>query len=231
MKINLALLLRVAGLLALVLAGPSAWAHDISEDNAAFVQGLTGVATGPFLYLGAKHMFTGYDHLLFLLGVIFFLYRPRDILLYVTLFTIGHSTTLLFGVLAGWQVSGYLVDAIIGLSVVYKAFENMQGFKHLVPWHLDTRIAVFAFGLCHGLGLATKLQDYVQEGDGLLWNLLSFNLGVELGQMLALVIILLLLIIWRQRPSFERQAFVVNSLLMCAGLVLFGSQITGYIMS
>ena len=131
--------------------------HDLSADNSAFVQGLSGPAIGPFLYLGAKHMFTGYDHLLFLLGVIFFLYRPRDILLYVTLFTLGHSLTLMLGVWAHWQVNEHLVDAIIGLSIVYKAFENMGGFQTVLKINPDPRIAVLVFGLCHGLGLATKL--------------------------------------------------------------------------
>ncbi len=205
-------------------------AHDLSADNAAFVQGLTGVAVGPYMYLGAKHMFTGYDHLLFLLGVIFFLYKPRHIILYVTLFTIGHSTTLLLGVLWGWGVNVHLVDAVIGLSIVYKGFENIGGFQTLFAWQPDTRIAVLVFGLFHGLGLATKLQGYVQSGDGLLVNMLSFNVGVELGQLAALFFILLVLQLWRGYPSFQRQAFTVNSLLMCAGLVLFGSQMAGYLL-
>lgn len=225
------MLLRSFCLLLLFGFVSAAWGHNISAENAEFVLGLSGAAPGPFLYLGAKHMFTGYDHLLFLLGVIFFLYRPRDIILYVTLFTIGHSITLLLGVLSGWQVNGHLVDAIIGLSIVYKAFENIKGFKALVPWRLDTRIAVFIFGLCHGLGLATKLQEYVQDGDGLLANLLSFNVGVELGQLCALAALLLALLGWRSRPSFQQQAFAVNTLLMCAGFVLFGYQITGFFLA
>jgi hypothetical protein len=212
----------------LALCSGLAAAHDLSADNAAYVQGLRGAAIGPFMYLGAKHMFTGYDHLLFLLGVIFFLYKPRHIILYVTLFTIGHSTTLLLGVLWGWGVNAYLVDAIIGLSVVYKGFENIDGFRVLFGIDPDTRIAVLVFGFFHGLGLATKLQDYAQSGDGLLVNMLSFNLGVELGQLSALFFILLALQFWRRYPIFERQAFAVNSLLMCAGFVLFGSQMAGY---
>ena len=205
-----------------------AMGHDLSSQNAQFVQGLSGANPGPFLYLGAKHMFTGYDHLLFILGVIFFLYRPRDIILFVTLFTLGHSTTLMLGVFFDWQVSAYLVDAIIGLSVAYKAFENMKGFDLVLPWHLDTRVAVFAFGLCHGLGLATKLQDYVDREDGLLSNLVSFNIGVELGQICALAAILLVLTGWRRLPVFNTQAFAVNVVLMCAGFVLFGYQLAGY---
>jgi hypothetical protein len=218
-------------LITVLLAGLAlgAWGHDISSDNARFVANLDGPAAGPFLYLGAKHMFTGYDHLLFLLGVIFFLYRPRDIALYVTLFTIGHSITLLAGVLWGWQVNGHLVDAVIGLSVVYKGFENMGGMKLLFKHPPDTRIAVLVFGLCHGLGLATKLQEYMQSGDGMLINLLSFNIGVELGQLLALTAMLLVLLSWRGRTSFYNQAFAVNSLLMCAGFILAGYQLAGYV--
>jgi len=207
----------------------AALAHDLSADNARFVQNLSGPAPVPFLYLGAKHMFTGYDHLLFLAGVIFFLYRPRDIVLYVTLFTLGHSLTLLLGVWADWRVSGHLVDAVIGLSVVYKAFENMDGFRTLLGFQPDARIAVFAFGLCHGLGLATKLQDTVGGGDGLAINLLSFNLGVELGQLAALTLILSALLYWRRQRGFASHAFAANSALMCAGFVLAGYQFTGYL--
>jgi hypothetical protein len=207
------------------------WGHDLSADNAAYVESLSGPAPFPFLYLGAKHMFTGYDHLLFLLGVIFFLYRPRDIVLYVTLFTVGHSITLLLGVLQGWQVSSHLVDAVIGLSIVYKAFENMGGFKQLLGFEPDTRVAVMIFGLCHGLGLATKLQDYVATEDGLVTNIVSFNLGVELGQLLALALILTVLLVWRGSARFQAQAFAVNSWVMCAGFVLAGYQFTGYLFS
>jgi hypothetical protein len=217
--------------LLLVLGATAASAHDLSADNARYVQGLSGAAAGPFLYLGAKHMFTGYDHLLFLFGVIFFLYRSRDILLYVTLFTLGHSLTLMLGVWADWQVSGHLVDAVIGLSIVYKAFENMNGFPAVFGFQPDTRIAVFVFGLCHGLGLATKLQEYVNRGDGLWTNLLSFNLGVELGQVAALVLILWALILWRRSPGFQAHAFASNSLLMCAGFILAGYQFTGFLLA
>jgi HupE / UreJ protein len=220
---------QLAAFLALALISCSAWPHDLSADNAAYVQGISGAAVGPFMYLGAKHMFTGVDHLLFLLGVIFFLYRSRDILLYVTLFTIGHSVTLLLGVLANWQVDEHLVDMVIGLSVVYKAFENMGGFEKLFGVRPNTKIAVLAFGLCHGLGLATKLQSYINTEEGMLTNLLSFNLGVELGQVLALCIILIALIQWRRRPGFSRHAFAANTILMCAGFVLAGNQLAGYV--
>ncbi len=220
---------RVAAGLALMLFAAGLAAHDLSADNAAFVQGLQGAAAGPFLYLGAKHMFTGYDHLLFLVGVIFFLYRPRDIVLYVTLFTLGHSLTLVLGVGMGWQVSGHLVDTVIGLSIVYKAFENMGGFQQLFGIEPDTRIAVFVFGLFHGLGLATKLQEYMGTGEGMWTNLLSFNIGVELGQLAALTLILLVLLRWRAHGSYRQHAFATNSVLMCLGFVLAGQQLAGYV--
>ena len=207
----------------------AAGAHDLSAANAAFVQTLDGSAPGAFMYLGARHMFTGIDHLLFLLGVIFFLYRGRDIVLYVTLFTAGHSLTLILGVWADWRVDAHLVDAVIGLSVVYKAFENMGGFRTVFGIDPDTRAAVLVFGLFHGLGLATRLQDYVGRGDGLLANLLSFNAGVELGQLLALGLILIALLEWRRHSAFAAQAFAANSILMCAGFVLAGNQLAGYV--
>ena len=212
----------------LVLASGVVLAHNISESNAQFVEGVEGAAIAPFLYLGAKHMVTGYDHLLFLVGVIFFLYRVKDVVLYVTLFTLGHSITLLTGVLAGWQVNAYIIDAIIGFSIVYKAFENMGGFKQLLPFQPNTKAAVFIFGLFHGLGLATKLQDFSVAKDGLLTNIISFNIGVEIGQMLALSAILILLIRWRQHPSFQHHSFLANCILMTGGFVLAGYQLAGY---
>jgi hypothetical protein len=217
-------------LLALALVAGSALGHNISESNASFVEQLNGPAPVPFLYLGAKHMFTGYDHLLFLVGVVFFLRRARDIVLYVSLFTVGHSITLLAGVFAGWQVNAYLIDAVIGLSVVYKAFENMGGFDGLGRFRIDTRAAVFAFGLFHGLGLATKLQDLTLTNDGLVTNMLSFNVGVEIGQVAALAAVLLLLLKWRAGPRFERQAFSANTVLMSCGFVLAGYQLTGFLL-
>ncbi|MEH6542418.1 MAG: HupE/UreJ family protein [Porticoccaceae bacterium] len=204
-------------------------AHNISGANARFVEGLEGSAVMPFMYLGAKHMVTGYDHLLYLLGVVFFLRRFREVLLYVTLFTLGHSITLMAGVLLELNVNAYLVDTIIGLSVAYKAFENINGFKQVLGWQLNARAAVFIFGLCHGLGLATKVQGLSLSADSLVTNMLSFNVGVEIGQALALGLIVLVLTQWRQRISFEKHAFIANTLLMGAGFVLAGYQFAGYL--
>src|SRR6187402_3655523 len=152
-------------------------AHGVSGKDAVFLQGLQGRAIIPLMYLGAKHMVTGYDHLLFLVGVIFFLYRLKDVLLYVSLFTIGHSVTLLLGVLGGIHANPYIIDAIIGFSVVYKAFENMDGFRRVFGFQPDTRAAVLIFGLFHGFGLATKLQDFELAPQGLVANIVSFNVG------------------------------------------------------
>lgn len=224
-------LLAAAAVLAAALASDAALAHNVSESNARFVEAIDGPAVGPFLYLGAKHMITGVDHVLFLVGVVFYLHRLRDVVIYASLFTLGHSITLLGGVLTDTNVSPYIVDAIIGLSVVYKALENMGGFTSVVRWPLDPRIAVFAFGLAHGLGLATKLTDLTISENGLLTNLVSFNVGVELGQVLVLVVVVTLLNAWRAHPSFERYAFATNALLMTAGFVLAGHQIAGYVTS
>lgn len=212
----------------LILVPIVAAAHNISGANASFVQGLVGSAPVPFMYLGAKHMVTGYDHLLYLVGVVFFLRRFSDILLYVTLFTLGHSITLMAGVLVNVNVNAYLVDTIIGLSVAYKAFENMNGFKQVFGVQPDARLAVFAFGLCHGLGLATKVQELSLSPDYLVTNMLSFNVGVELGQAIALACILLILAQWRHRTSFQRHAFFANAVLMSTGFSLAGYQFASY---
>ena len=216
------------GLAALMLSSP-ALAHNIGGSDAAFVAATRGPDPLPFMYLGAKHMVTGYDHLLFLVGVIFFLFRFRDIALYVSLFSLGHSITLLAGVYFKLQVDPHLVDAVIGLSVAYKAFDNLSGFKTLVGVQPDPRLAVFGFGLIHGFGLATKLQALNLNRDGLLANLVSFNVGVEIGQVIALSIILLAMTLWRRSRTFEPTAAGANVLLMLAGFVLAGQQIAGYV--
>jgi hypothetical protein len=206
-------------------------AHGVSSRDAAFVLTLNGPAVGPFLYLGAKHMVTGYDHLLFLVGVIFFLYRLRDVVTYVSLFTVGHSLTLLAGVLGGIQANAYIIDAIIGLSVVYKAFENMGGFERLLGFRPNTRMAVMVFGLFHGFGLATKLQQFFLSPNGLVANIVSFNVGVEIGQGLALTAVLIAMSYWRRRPGFLQHAFAANTALMTGGFILMGYQIAGYLQS
>ncbi len=214
---------------AIVVIGWSAVldAHGVAGRDARLLQSIDGLAIGPFLYLGAKHMVTGYDHLLFLAGVVFFLYRPRHIVLYVSLFTLGHSVTLLGGALLGWRVNPYLIDAIIGFSVVYKAFENMGGFRRL-GWPPDPRGAVLLFGLVHGLGLATRLQDLTLSRNGLVGNILSFNIGVEIGQALALGAVLIALVYWRTHRSYLRHAFASNTVLMACGFLLMGYQLVGY---
>src|SRR5271154_1185582 len=206
----------------------SAGAHNVSKRDASFVQSNKGAAIVPFIYLGAKHMVTGYDHLAFLVGVIFFLYKLKDIVLYVSLFTIGHSITLLAGVLGGIHANSYIVDAIIGFSVVYKAFDNMDGFKRFLGFEPNTKIAVLIFGLFHGFGLATKLQELNLAKNGLIANIVSFNVGVEIGQVLALTAVLIALNYWRTRGGFLLHAFAANTALMTVGFVLTGYQIAGY---
>ena len=206
-------------------------AHGVDDATRRFLLANEGAAIVPFLYIGAKHMVTGYDHLLFLVGVIFFLYRNKDVLIYVSFFTIGHSLTLLLGVLAEVSLNAYLIDAIIGLSVVYKGFDNLGGFKRLLGFQPNTKAAVLIFGLFHGFGLATKLQEFKLPSDGLLTNLVSFNVGVELGQFVALGVVLIAISYWRRSPSFLRMATVTNLLLMSGGFTLIGYQIAGYVVS
>jgi hypothetical protein len=228
---NNAILSRRAMLLAVlaaVLLPAIALAHGVSDKDATFVESISGAAIGPFMYLGAKHMVTGYDHLLFLVGVIFFLYRLKDIVLYVSLFTLGHSLTLLAGVLGDIPANAYLIDAVIGLSVVYKGFENIGGFKAFLGWQPNTKVAVTIFGLFHGFGLATKLQELAVSQEGLVANIISFNIGVEIGQFLALAAILIALTWWRTQSGYLRHAFLTNSLLMFGGFLLIGYQLTGY---
>lgn len=217
----------ILAIIILALAGV-AQAHGVEENDKAFIEGSRGMNIAAYMYLGAKHMVTGYDHLLFLAGVVFFLYRMRDVGIYVTLFAVGHSATLLAGTFFDIRANPYIVDAIIGLSVAYKAFDNLDGFTTMFGKRPDPKKAVFIFGLFHGFGLATKLQDLTLSQEGLVPNLLAFNVGVELGQFMALAIILIAMNLWRLSPSFQRSALVANTALMGAGFILVGYQLSGY---
>ena len=219
-------LLMVAVLL--LAAAGDVLAHAVAEGDKGYIQEVSGVHLIPFMYLGAKHMATGYDHILFLLGVIFFLYRMKDIALYVTLFAIGHSVTMLLGVYFNIGINSYLIDAIIGLSVVYKAMDNLGAFQRWFGVQPNTKAATLIFGFCHGFGLSTKIIDYDISPNGLVPNLLAFNVGVEIGQLLALGAILIAMGYWRRTTSFRRHAYTANVGLMCAGFVLIGYQLTGY---
>ncbi|WP_033957033.1 HupE/UreJ family protein [Psychroserpens jangbogonensis] len=227
-------LVKLSTLIILILCcliSVSAYAHGVDEETQSFLNTNKGIAFGPFLYIGAKHMITGYDHLLFLVGVIFFLYRTKEIITYVSYFTIGHSATLLFGVMADINVNPYIIDAIIGLSIVYKGFDNLGGFKKIFGKQPNTKVAVLIFGLFHGFGLATKLQEFEFDKEGLFTNLLGFNLGVEIGQFLALGFVLLIISFWRQYASFIKFSKLTNLILMAAGFLLVGYQLTGYFIS
>ena len=216
------------GMILCIAFATTAYAHGVAEGDQGYIEQTSGPQIIAFLYLGAKHMVTGYDHLLFLFGVIFFVYRLKHVAAYVTLFAIGHSTTLLAGVLLGTNISSYAVDAIIGLSVVYKALDNLGAYQRWFGFQPNTKAAVLIFGFFHGFGLATKLQEFSLSPDGLLINLISFNVGVEIGQFLALGAILIAMGYWRSTASFGRYAFSANVALMIAGFMLFGYQLTGY---
>lgn len=222
--------LKLAALILVSIAPSLALAHGVDDDTRHFLANNEGVAILPFMYIGAKHMVTGYDHLLFLVGVIFFLYRPKDILLYVSFFTLGHSLTLLLGVYQDIQVNAYLIDAVIGLSIVYKGLDNLGGFQRFLGFQPDTRAAVLIFGLFHGFGLATKLQEFEFAQEGLLENLIAFNVGVEIGQFTALLFIVVALSFWRRYASYLKFSVVTNVTLMSAGFLLAFYQLSGYVL-
>jgi hypothetical protein len=220
--------LAAAALPLLALFSALACAHDVAQGDRAFIEQASGRQLIPYAYLGAKHMVTGYDHLLFLLGVIFFLYRMRQVVGYVTLFAVGHSVTLLYGVLTATRMNAYAVDAIIALSVVYIALDNLGAFRRWFGFRPNPQAAVLLFGLVHGFGLATKLLELTRSQEGMVANLLAFNVGIELGQVAALGAILIAITFWRRSGAFRRQAVAANVALMTAGFVLFGYQLAGY---
>ncbi|WP_231590876.1 HupE/UreJ family protein [Grimontia sp. AD028] len=213
------------------ISSSEAFAHAVAEGDKGYIQEITGTHIIAFMYLGAKHMMTGYDHILFLLGVIFFLYRPKHIALYVSLFALGHSTTMLLGVYFNIGINSYIIDAIIGLSVVYKSMDNLGAFQRWFGVQPNTKLATLLFGFCHGFGLSSKIIDYDISPDGLVPNLLAFNIGVELGQLLALGVILILMGFWRRHTHFYRQAYSANVVMMSLGFMLIGYQLTGYVVA
>lgn len=215
-------------LAALILSAAPALAHNVTAGDAGYVQEIFGVNLIPFAYLGAKHMMTGYDHILFLLGVIFFLYHMKDVAIYVSLFALGHSLTMISGVYFNIQVSAYIIDAIIGLSVVYKALDNMGYYQKWFGFQPNTKAATLIFGLFHGIGLATKIQEYEIAEEGLLPNLLAFNVGVEVGQILALAAILIAMGYWRRTASFMKYAFAANAAMVVAGVLLAATHMSNY---
>ncbi|HBZ50155.1 MAG TPA: hypothetical protein DEO43_07570 [Halieaceae bacterium] len=214
-----------------VLSATDALAHAVTQGDKGYIQEVTGVHLFPFLYLGAKHMVTGYDHILFLLGVVFFLYRMKDIAIYVSLFALGHSVTMLAGVFFDFGINSYLIDAIIGFSIVYKALDNLGAYQRWFGFQPNTKAAVLIFGFCHGFGLASKIIEYDISPNGLVQNLLAFNVGVEIGQLLALAAILILIGFWRRQDSFLKQAYTANVIMMTAGFLLVGYQLAGYFVS
>jgi len=220
------------GALFLCLASiDAAQAHAVAQGDKGYIMEVSGILLAPFTYLGAKHMVTGYDHILFLFGVIFFLYRMKDIAIYVSLFAVGHSTTMLLGVLFDFGINSYLIDAIIGFSIVYKALDNIGAYRRWFGFQPNTKAATLIFGFCHGFGLASKIIDYDIASDGLIPNLLAFNVGVELGQLSALAAILVLMGWWRRTDNFMRNAYTANVVMMSAGFILIGYQLTGYFVS
>lgn len=214
----------------LMVSGES-FAHGVAAGDKGYIQEITGINLISFIYLGAKHMVTGYDHILFLLGVIFFLYKMKDIAIYVSLFAIGHSTTMLAGVYFNFGINSYIIDAIIGLSIVYKALDNMGAYQRWFGFQPNTKLATLIFGFCHGFGLSSKILEYEISPDGLLPNLLAFNVGVEIGQLLALGAILIVMSFWRQTLNFFKHAYTTNTFIMTAGFLLIGYQLTGYFVS
>lgn len=215
-------------LLVVVLSSLSgiAFAHGMSAEDQARILN-SGYLE--YMQLGATHMLSGYDHLLFLFGVIFFLSRFGQIVKFITAFTVGHSITLVFATLLGIQANYYLIDAVIALTVCYKAFDNLDGFKRYFQMASPNLVGmVFIFGLIHGFGLSTRLQQLPLGTEGLVFKILSFNVGVELGQIVALSLMLILLTLWRKTASFTVFSKAINVGLLILGGLLLLMQLHGY---
>ena len=209
-----------------MLAVSQAFGHGMSE---AEKQTIIDGGNLRYMWIGATHMLSGYDHLLFVFGIIFFLTRFKDIVKYITAFTIGHSITLIYATFNSIQVNYFLIDAVIALSVCYIAFSNLDGFKKYLNIKAPNLLAmIVGLGLIHGLGLSTRLQQLPLNEDQLLMNIISFNVGIELGQVSALAIMLLLVAAWRKSHSFKAFSLIANYSLIVAGSMLFLMQMHGY---
>ncbi|KAG1707806.1 hypothetical protein GQR58_003453 [Nymphon striatum] len=210
----------------ILLVASQAFGHGMSEaEKQAIVDG----GNLRYIWIGATHMLTGYDHLAFVFGIIFFLTKFKDIVKYVTAFTLGHSITLIFATFMAIKVNYFLIDAIIALSVIYIGFHNLDGFKKYLNINAPNMMAmIFGLGLIHGLGLSTRLQQLPLSEDNLLMNIISFNVGIELGQILALAVMLVLIAAFRKSDLFGAFSKVANILLMIVGALLFVMQMQGY---
>ena len=201
-------------------------AHDVTSADQEI---LRNGNLWSYIYVGAKHMLTGYDHLLFLVGVIFYLNNFKDILRFITVFTIGHSITLLSATYMGITANEHLVDAVIALSVLYKGFENLGGFQRVFKiGSPNLLLMVFLFGLIHGFGLSTRLQSFDIGAEQFFAKILCFNIGVELGQVLALIPIIFVISRWRGQSTYTTFYRAINYFLVVAGLALFTYQIYGF---
>jgi len=219
-------LVKILLLLCVVGFASQTFAHGMSAEDQAR---MLNAGYLEYLRLGASHMLSGYDHLLFLFGVVFFLTRFFDILKFITAFTVGHCITLIFATIYSVQANYYLVDAVIALTVCYKAFDNLNGFKKYFQFEAPNLTwMVFTFGLIHGFGLSTRLQQLPLGDEGLVLRILAFNVGVEVGQVIALSVMLLLLMGWRKTASFARFSRVANVGLMIAGILLLLMQLHSY---
>lgn len=226
MRFKSALAPLVIGIPLYSLILPFCYAHGISE---AERQAIKEGGNLSYMQIGAMHMLTGYDHLLFVFGMVFFLYTLRDIVKYVTAFTLGHSITLIFATFYAIQLNYFLIDAVVGLSVCYIAFSNIDGFRKYLNIHPPNILAMIAgFGLVHGFGLSSRLQELPLSENGLLINIISFNIGIELGQLAALLVMILIIDLWRNSESFKRFGFISNYVLILAGALLFLMQMHGY---
>lgn len=212
-----------------LLLNTTIYAHGISaEDKQAMMDG----GSLAYIWLGATHMLSGYDHLLFLFGVVFFLTTTKDIIKFVTIFTIGHSITLIFATFMSINVNYYLIDAVIAMSVIYKAFDNNKGFQNYLGVKSPNLLAmVLIFGLIHGFGLSTRLQQLPlgEQNMDMLLKIVSFNIGVEIGQIFALIIMLIVLTQWRKTVSFLHWSKITNHVLMFVGFMLLLMQLHGYL--
>jgi len=200
-------------------------AHDVTSADQEILR--TG-GLWAYIRVGATHMLTGYDHLLFLAGVIFYLNSFKDILKFITVFTIGHCITLIGATYTGITADEHLVDAVIALSVLYKGFENLGGFEKLNIKSPNLLVMVGLFGLIHGFGLSTRLQSFDMGEGQFLAKILCFNLGVEVGQVLALIPITFIITLARKQEQFPAFYKAVNWYLVLAGIALFVYQLYGY---
>ncbi len=167
---------------------------------------------GQFILLGIEHILTGYDHMAFLLALIVIGLSIKEVLKIITAFTVAHSITLLLAAMQVVSLNSRIVESVIAFSICFVALENLFKKKVNYRW-----LVTFGFGLIHGFGFASVLQELIVGKSNLLVSVVSFNLGVEVGQLMIFLVLLPVLYLLKSKMEFRKVTFGVSLAIFMLG--------------